>query len=165
MRVQLCDIVGCALDVGNLQYGDEGMPVSEIGLTSAGALREQLTVRASGRLCPRHPQEGPAPPAHARQEPEQRPRRPATVAHRRHPLRSRVLPVVLRDETVAPYVKTLVHLRDQLGYLNDAAVADRVLDELPTDKLADSIGFVEGGPHRSRATTREFDNCGSDSRP
>lgn len=48
--------------------------------------------------------------------------------------------------TVRPYVKALSRLQDELGWMNDAAVAERLLAELVADNaaLADGAGFVRG---------------------
>lgn len=50
------------------------------------------------------------------------------------------------QKTVRPYVKALTGLQDELGYLNDAAVADRLLAELaPGEAQLDaSVGFARG---------------------
>jgi inorganic triphosphatase YgiF len=46
---------------------------------------------------------------------------------------------------VRPYVKALSGLQDELGQLNDAAVADRLLGELAArPELAASVGFARG---------------------
>jgi triphosphatase len=47
---------------------------------------------------------------------------------------------------VRPYVKALSGLQDELGYLNDAAVADRLLSEISAaqPQLAASVGFAKG---------------------
>lgn len=48
--------------------------------------------------------------------------------------------------TVRPYVKALSGLQDELGYLNDATVAGRLLDEMSAaqPQLAPSVGFAKG---------------------
>jgi len=47
---------------------------------------------------------------------------------------------------VRPYVKALSTLQDELGWLNDAAVADRLLKQLQDDRadLAGGTGFIRG---------------------
>jgi triphosphatase len=49
-------------------------------------------------------------------------------------------------KSVRPYVKALSSLQDELGYLNDAAVADRLLTEMSAaqPQLAASVGFAKG---------------------
>lgn len=49
-------------------------------------------------------------------------------------------------KTVHPYVKALTGLQDELGFLNDAAVADRLLAEMSASQpqLEGSVGFVRG---------------------
>jgi CHAD domain-containing protein len=49
-------------------------------------------------------------------------------------------------KTVRPYVKALSGLQDELGYLNDAAVAERLLTEMSTAKpqLESSVSFTKG---------------------
>lgn len=49
-------------------------------------------------------------------------------------------------KTVRSYVKALAGLQDELGFLNDAAVADRLLTELSANQsqLEGSVGFAKG---------------------
>ncbi len=49
-------------------------------------------------------------------------------------------------KTVQPYIKALTGLQDELGYLNDAAVAHRLLATMPAaqPELAAGVGFVKG---------------------
>lgn len=49
-------------------------------------------------------------------------------------------------KTVRPYIKGLTGLQDELGLLNDAAVADRLLTSIPSGQpqLDESVGFVKG---------------------
>jgi triphosphatase len=49
-------------------------------------------------------------------------------------------------KTVRPYVKALSGLQDELGYLNDAAVADRLLSGMPASQpqLEAEVGFARG---------------------
>jgi triphosphatase len=53
---------------------------------------------------------------------------------------------LFKPRSVRPYVKALSGLQDELGYLNDAAVADRLLGEMAAaqPQLAASIGFAKG---------------------
>jgi CHAD domain-containing protein len=53
---------------------------------------------------------------------------------------------LFKPRSVRPYVKALAGLQDELGYLNDAAVADRLLGEMAAaqPQLAASIGFAKG---------------------
>jgi triphosphatase len=47
---------------------------------------------------------------------------------------------------VQPYIKALTGLQDELGYLNDAVVAHRLLSAMPSSQpeLAANVGFVQG---------------------
>jgi triphosphatase len=47
---------------------------------------------------------------------------------------------------VQPYIKSLTGLQDELGFLNDATVADRLLSDLPAaqPELTADVGFVKG---------------------
>ncbi|MES2756653.1 MAG: CHAD domain-containing protein [Pseudomonadota bacterium] len=47
---------------------------------------------------------------------------------------------------VQPYIKSLTGLQDELGFLNDATVADRLLSDLPAAQpdLTANVGFVRG---------------------
>jgi inorganic triphosphatase YgiF len=49
-------------------------------------------------------------------------------------------------KTVRPYIKALTGLQDELGYLNDAAVADRLLSGMSAlqPELHAEVGFVRG---------------------
>jgi triphosphatase len=49
-------------------------------------------------------------------------------------------------KTVRPYIKALTGLQDELGYLNDVAVAHRLLAEMPASQpeLTANVGFVTG---------------------
>ena len=49
-------------------------------------------------------------------------------------------------KTVRPYVKSLTAMQDDLGFLNDAAVADRLLGDVATSRpeLSANVGFVKG---------------------
>lgn len=50
------------------------------------------------------------------------------------------------ERKVRPYVKALSHLQDELGWMNDAAVAERLLASLTEDDgaLKEGAGFVRG---------------------
>lgn len=50
------------------------------------------------------------------------------------------------DKKVRPYIKALASLQDELGHMNDAVVAQRLLKELQEgrDDLSDSVGFARG---------------------
>lgn len=50
------------------------------------------------------------------------------------------------QKRVRPYIKALTGLQDELGYLNDAAVADRLLTGMPAaqPQLESEVGFVRG---------------------
>ncbi|CUI08213.1 CHAD domain-containing protein [Massilia antarctica] len=50
------------------------------------------------------------------------------------------------QKTVRPYVRALGRLQDELGLMNDASVADRLLRELSdgNDELKDGAGFLRG---------------------
>ncbi|MGZ8293718.1 MAG: CYTH and CHAD domain-containing protein [Telluria sp.] len=49
-------------------------------------------------------------------------------------------------KTIRPYIKALTGLQDELGFLNDVAVADRLLTEMSTGQpqLEATAGFVRG---------------------
>lgn len=49
-------------------------------------------------------------------------------------------------KTVRNYIKALTGLQDELGFLNDVAVADRLLTDMPAaaPQLAANVGFVKG---------------------
>ena len=51
-----------------------------------------------------------------------------------------------KDKQVRPYVKSLTRLQDELGWLNDAAVAQGLLEELAQRRveLREGIGFARG---------------------
>ena len=63
---------------------------------------------------------------------------------------------------VKPYVKALAALQDQLGWMNDAAVAQRLLDDLSHSRaqLDESIGFARGYlVARGREAERRLDKA------
>lgn len=53
---------------------------------------------------------------------------------------------LLSPKTVRPYIKGLTGLQDELGLLNDAAVAERLLTSMTSGQpqLGGSVGFVKG---------------------
>ncbi|MES2149859.1 MAG: CHAD domain-containing protein [Pseudomonadota bacterium] len=53
---------------------------------------------------------------------------------------------LLPKRQLQPYVQALARLQDELGYLNDATVADRLLGELSAGQteLCGGIGFIKG---------------------
>lgn len=51
-----------------------------------------------------------------------------------------------RPKTVLPYIRALTGLQDELGFLNDAAIADRLLSDMAAGQpqLASGAGFARG---------------------
>lgn len=60
------------------------------------------------------------------------------------------------DRTVRPYIKSLNGLQDELGFTNNAAVADRLLGDVSASRpeLSVDVGFVKGFL-AARATTED----------
>ena len=53
---------------------------------------------------------------------------------------------LFKAKSVRPYIKSLTSMQEELGFLNDAAVADRLLADISASRpdLLASVGFVKG---------------------